>query len=174
MDAQESVRLVEASAGHIDQVVLLWRELIGYHERLDGAFTMQAGAERIFRDFALGHVEDEHAFVTLAFVADEPAGYIMVRVEALPPVFVRDRCALIQDLVVSERFRRRGIGRRLTRVAIEWARRLGLDTVQLQVATLNGPGVDFWHAMGFHEHLKLMRMDLDDPETRERRPGEGE
>jgi GNAT superfamily N-acetyltransferase len=69
-------------------------------------------------------------------------GFVDVRVEPWNEI------GWVHHLVVSRPYRRRGIGARLIQSAADWARRLGLRQLMLQVSTKNYPGLVFCQRLG--------------------------
>lgn len=57
--------------------------------------------------------------------------------------------AYLEDLVVADRFRRRGLGRALVAAAIDWARAAGLPGVMLETQDINVAACQLYAACGF-------------------------
>lgn len=72
-----------------------------------------------------------------------PAGFLIARVAA-------DEGEIL-NLVVRERFRRNGIGRRLVDAALDVARRAGAMAVFLEVAATNAAGRALYESVGFRK-----------------------
>ena len=163
-----SVHIIEADHIHLDDVISLWHELMQFHTELDQSFTAHPTAELAYRTYATEHINDDHGKLWIAYVRDTAIGYVMAQVQQLPPVFLLDRCILLQDLLVVPQYRRMGVGRALTRKVIDWSSGIGENLVQLHVASNNQAGIKFWEEMGFHEYIKLMRLDLKHEKTKRR------
>jgi ribosomal protein S18 acetylase RimI-like enzyme len=69
--------------------------------------------------------------------------------------------ALIEELVVDESHRGRGVGRRLVRQVTDLARAQGLREVEVATETTNTAARDFYRACGFHTEHVLLEMELD-------------
>jgi len=62
-------------------------------------------------------------------------------------------------LAVAEGMRRRGIGRRLMRAVLPWARRVGVRKIRLDVRAGNGAAIALYEAEGFvHEGLERAQI----------------
>jgi GNAT superfamily N-acetyltransferase len=86
----------------------------------------------------------EHCFlVAVRKNARDLLGYLTMRSD---PVH---RIALIQDLVVSQPYRRSRIGSRLLNVARQWAREHDLTQLTVEIQTKNHPGISFCQNAGF-------------------------
>ena len=57
---------------------------------------------------------------------------------------------LVEDVVVQEGFRGRGVGRRLVNALVDWAADRGLTRLQLLADDRNRPVLDFYRKMGWH------------------------
>jgi GNAT superfamily N-acetyltransferase len=57
---------------------------------------------------------------------------------------------LMEDVVVREDLRGRGVGRRLVNALVEWAADRGLTRLQLLADDRNRPALDFYRKMGWH------------------------
>ncbi len=68
--------------------------------------------------------------------------------------------AWVSDLFVSERYRRKGIGKRLMEIAEEIARRAGYDYIGLTVTTENERAIKLYSKLGYIEERKIMVKDL--------------
>ena len=80
-------------------------------------------------------------------------GFVSVLGRILPadPDEYKKEYALITDLVVSEPFRSRGVGRRLISLAEQYARDRGVNTIRLQATAGNHRGRRFYAAVGYRE-----------------------
>jgi GNAT superfamily N-acetyltransferase len=69
--------------------------------------------------------------------------------------------ALINELVVAEGVRGRGIGGKLVEAAISEARRLGMDEVEVGTEIENAAARSFYRRVGFDREYVLLGMELD-------------
>ena len=68
------------------------------------------------------------------------------------------RAGVVQfELGVDPGFRRRGVGRAMTRAALEWAQSADIHRVQLSVVAENGPARALYEAQGFEYEGTLRR-----------------
>lgn len=137
------ITIREAVEADATQVALLSSQL-GYPA--DSA----AIAERLVR------IADSIDSVVFVAVANESnlVGWIEVKeTEAL----VSGRTAGISGLVVDERFRRVGIGRKLVGRAEEWTRERGFDRIGVRSDAAREGSHDFYPSIGF-ELVKTQRI----------------
>jgi GNAT superfamily N-acetyltransferase len=69
-------------------------------------------------------------------------GYLTMRPEPIHQI------ALIQDIVVSRQFRRRGVGSRLLAVARIWSQEHGAKALMVETQSINYPAIEFLQAQG--------------------------
>jgi ribosomal protein S18 acetylase RimI-like enzyme len=67
---------------------------------------------------------------------------------------------LIDELVVAEEYRRRGIGKRLVAAAVDKCRQLGCREVEVSTQKTNLEAREFYKDCGFEEHAVLLEMHL--------------
>ncbi|RCX17715.1 L-amino acid N-acyltransferase YncA [Fontibacillus phaseoli] len=97
-------------------------------------------------------------------VEDERSGiiaYTILKVEETPaiPVFVVRRILYINDICVDIQFQGKGVGKRLFKQAIDYARESGAESLELGVSSFNESAIEFYKAMGMK--TKSLRMELD-------------
>ncbi|HZD55692.1 MAG TPA: GNAT family N-acetyltransferase [Anaerolineales bacterium] len=71
------------------------------------------------------------------------------QVVGLAGLILGEQEAELEPLVVSEPYRRLGIGRQLTEAAITAARTGGVHQIKVRPVARNKPAIAFYHAMGF-------------------------
>lgn len=80
-----------------------------------------------------------------ALEGDTLAGYIAVAVQ--PAVGEME----VYNIAVAEEFRRHGIGKRLLRLSLEAAWKLGAERAVLEVRVSNTPAIALYRSLGFKE-----------------------
>ncbi len=88
----------------------------------------------------------------LGSVREEPAGFVQLRWRWA--VWTRALDGWLEDLFVSERYRRSGLGRALGEAAIERARELGCVRLELDVDADNEAALALYRALGFSDNPK--------------------
>ncbi|UCF96625.1 MAG: GNAT family N-acetyltransferase [Spirochaetaceae bacterium] len=73
--------------------------------------------------------------------------------------------ALINELVVSESARRRGIGRKLVEAAIAVARVRGMEEIEVGTETGNHVARRFYKSMGFGQEYLLFGREFERPRS---------
>ena len=146
-----------------DALCLLWDEVdLPHRQRLPDIFRPPVGPVRE-RDYFLGLLADENVAIFLAEQASKPVGFLHA-LEAHSwdiPILVPRRYAIIDNLVVTERARRQGIGRLLMEEAEDWARKRGLKTVELTVYEFNLGAIALYEGMGYENLHRRMSKKLE-------------
>jgi ribosomal protein S18 acetylase RimI-like enzyme len=87
------------------------------------------------------------------FVADagQVVGIVIGLMRWAPqfPVFRKQHWAVLDGIAVDPKWRRRGIGKRLTRAVEEWAIEMGAPWVELNVYEFNAQARGFYEALGY-------------------------
>ncbi len=87
----------------------------------------------------------------LLLVADEDGSVVgMISIQPLISTAEGGAVGLLEDLVVYEECRGRGIGSLLLHKALDWAREQGFSRVQLLADRSNMNGLQFYSKHGFH------------------------
>jgi len=148
----------EAVASDYESLCVLFDEGDALHrENLPWIFQKPRGAVRE-RDYVLGLIADEAVGFFVAQVGDRLAGLICVMIREAPevPIFARRRYAMIDNVVVEEKFRRAGIGRALVEKAHEWAVAEGAESIELNVWEFNQEAIEFYRALGYETTSRKM------------------
>lgn len=98
-----------------------------------------------------------------AFIAEkdgEIIGYVMGGILKRPPVYKTAHEARINDIVVTKKWRRRGVGTKLLEAFADWAREKGMKYVTLNVLPENKVGLKFYKKLEFETILVNQRKML--------------
>jgi len=140
-----------AEPADLVSIAALFAELDALHpERLPERFAAPTGTARS-GDHLLGLVQAPTGALLLAEADGEVVGLVHLVLREAPalPVFVPRRFAVVEDLVVAVRARRRGIGRALMAAADAWARDRDAVSIELTVYDVNHEAAAFYRALGF-------------------------
>lgn len=141
----------------------LWRELMDHHQAIDPRFRLSTHAdERFLAYLELASNRDDYR-VRVATVGGAAVGFAVACVLPNSPVYRARWIGYINDLCVTARLRRRGIGRLLVDDAIAWLRAFGADSIEVYVAHANTEARAFWRRVGGRDYLE--RLSLNAPEV---------
>jgi len=141
----------------------LWWQMMVFHRDCDArAFALkpEAEAKQIWLKHLAECMDDEKQIVLVAEAGRELVGFGMGRLGEDPPCFDLPPHGFVTNFFVSERVRRRGIGRRLYEALAQHFRPLGVKEMRLGVAALNPVSNAFWRELGFEPAMVTMRRTL--------------
>ena len=153
----------EANQGDYEALCAIFAEADAMHrEALPHIFREAAGPARS-KDFVFEILADENAALFVAEHEGQIIGLVHVRVRETPdiPILVPRRYAVINDLVVKERFRRHGVGRALLERAERWALDKGATQVELVVWEFNKGAIAFYEELGYKTISRRMWKPLE-------------
>jgi len=108
----------------------------------------------------LERIRDENWLVLVAVIDQQIVGYCLATIQEYPPVYIDTRYGYIQDIAVTEKYRRDGFGARLFGKALEWLTERGISRVQLDAAANNPISRGFWMKMGFRDFMIRMSKEI--------------
>jgi ribosomal protein S18 acetylase RimI-like enzyme len=132
-----------------------------HRQKLPHIFRRPDGPVRE-REYILEQLADEDVVIFIAEVNRQVAGLVHVVVQDTPPIpiLVPRRWAMVDSVVVKERFRRRGIGRVLMDEAQRWALSRGATDIELSVFEFNEPARAFYESLGYETIRRRMGRQL--------------
>lgn len=149
-----------AVSGDKDAIMPLWKELADFHAALGPAYALDSDAGEMFRVRLEQTLADDDWRIFLAEDDGQPIGFLSALIRENPPAYRERSYGYVEDAVVAESSRRRGVGAALYRAATAWFRERGVKTVQLSAASANPVSLAFWRKQGFRDHMIRMRGEL--------------
>lgn len=148
----------KAQPGDIPGLSRLWMEFMEYHRRLDSDYELSEGALDRWVDYVTSKFEDESAQLFVADNGGELVAYTGAVIRDYPPVFTIQRYGFIEEIAVTEKYRRQGIARRLFEAAEKWLLSHQLDRIEVRIDSANPASQAFFRNRGFQDHVvALMR-----------------
>jgi ribosomal protein S18 acetylase RimI-like enzyme len=152
-----SIRM--AQAGDLDNLARLLDEVVLLHHDEDP--TQFLGPEAATHQRYLEErFQDPDAAI---FVADDkgtPAGVAVTVIREAPPFLNPNKFVLLENLAVTTKFRRTGVGRKLVDAAMLWARARDMKELDLHVYEFNHTAIHFYEALGFRTVSRRMKRSL--------------
>ena len=103
-------------------------------------------------------LNDASSYILVAAMEGTPVGFINFTIRQT--ILHRSPSALIDELVVAEEYRGKGVGKQLVLAAIEKCRQLGCCEVEVSTEKTNLKARKFYKRYGFEERGMLFEMDL--------------
>ncbi|MBT2971112.1 MAG: GNAT family N-acetyltransferase [Candidatus Thiodiazotropha sp. (ex Ctena orbiculata)] len=134
------MKIRQATAADIDTMSMLLGQLFSIEQDFTPDHMKQrTGLEKL--------LAMQDAYLVVAEDEDEVVG--MATLQLLISTAEGGRCGLIEDLVVSESYRGRGIGQALLEHLIQWADKKGLTRLQLLADRDNQSALAFYKKQGW-------------------------
>jgi ribosomal protein S18 acetylase RimI-like enzyme len=133
-----------------------------HREALPDVFRAPDGPGRS-EEYLASVIADENAALFVAQSDLEIVGLVQILLRETPdvPIMVPRRYAVVDTLVVKERFRRLGVGRRLMERAHQWAQAKGGTQVEVTVWEFNEGARAFYERLGYSTARRRMRRALE-------------
>ena len=129
---------------------------------LEGLVDAMDSTEGIDTEIALKNYErllsDAGSHFLVAAREGTPVGFINFTVRQT--ILHQGPSALIDELVVAEEYRGKGVGRQLVQAAIEKCRQIGCCEVEVSTEKANLKARKFYKQCGFEERGTLFEVDL--------------
>ena len=104
--------------------------------------------------------EDGDSRVLVWDEAGDLLGLCIARILRRPAIFAETERGEIEQLLVREPSRRRGIGRALAEAGLAWMGERGIRRAEIQVAAENVGARAFWRALGFEAAMDVLEKRL--------------
>jgi GNAT superfamily N-acetyltransferase len=159
-----SITVRHAAVEDIEALIDLYREFHEFHVK---GVPDRLKIPSFYDNKALrSKLEDILAAKDSAVVVAESDGQIVglaevyVREDEVNPYRVPYRYAHLQSMMVSETYRKRGIGKRLLRAAEQWARERDVAEMRLDVWEFEAGPLKFYENHGYRTHRRTMVQKL--------------
>jgi ribosomal protein S18 acetylase RimI-like enzyme len=160
MAQQEAVEYRRATEGDLDGIFELWWEMQSSHIPYDRVWygpRSKSACRPVWFDHVRNKLSDENSLIFIATVDGRPVGMVVGFVTDRPPVVASFKVLAIENAVVAEKFRQRGILRRLMATITAEARSRAVKAIKLSVHTAN-PARHAYERLGFAcQELTMMK-----------------
>jgi len=124
-----------------------------YDESLNLRWTHNDG-ERYFSDRIL----KENGFVEIAEFKNKIIGYLCGGISEREFYRRKAKYAELENMLVENSFRDKGIGTELTKNFIDWCKRNKVSYIAVTASAQNKQGIDFYRALGFKDYNLTLEM----------------
>lgn len=128
----------------------LWKELVEYHREIYNDSSIGGEHPEDYFDRHLAKTGANRIWV--ATVDSSVVGFVGLVVEGEE--------IKLDPIVVSKPFRRKGIGKKLVKIAISEAQKLGAKHLNVEPVARNVQAIAFYHELGF-TNLGLVQLFID-------------
>lgn len=96
--------------------------------------------------------------VFIAEINAEVVGFMLCRIKRVPQYMGGVLVGELSDMWISAKARRLGIGDKLSRLSIEWLRKQGAHSIEIQVLRDNEASWNLYERMGFQLEFRAGRL----------------
>ena len=144
----------------IDQLIKLQQVLMKEHKLMEPVlYNLSDDAEEKVRSFFLSSMESEEKFFYGAYEKNKLVGYAFGWIDSRPPILSIQKIGNLSDICVSSASRKKGVGKQLLNLFVNWCKDKGVETIQLMVLC-NNNAVDFYTKYGFRDFMRKMVFDI--------------
>lgn len=154
------ITIRKVSAKDVEAIVGLQSKLMKSHMPYSQVYQTKKNRDVVFRKYLKTLLKSKKHLVNVAIEAGQAVGYSIVSIQDLPPVYKIDRQAMVNDLFIERKSRRKGVGARLLRFAERWARKNGMKYIGLETDARNAPAIALYKKSGFGVYRYKMHKAL--------------
>ncbi|MBL7211028.1 MAG: GNAT family N-acetyltransferase [Desulfobacteraceae bacterium] len=158
MEMQVIIR--NAGEQDLDMIIELWKELMDFHKIRDQYFSRSSDGHEKFMEFISGHIASETSKVLVAEHDGNIVGHCLASISNYPPVFENKEYGSIDDLAVTESYRRTGVGEKLCQEIQKWFKEQKIQRIELRVAVTNEVSTSFWRKMGYRPYIEILYKEI--------------
>ncbi|MFH1565817.1 MAG: GNAT family N-acetyltransferase [bacterium] len=107
-------------------------------------------------------LNSEKATILVAELQDSILGFVFVSIRKVAgdPLLKERSYAVVDNMVVEEKYRNKGLGRILLTEAITWAKIKGITKMELNVWEFNQNAINFYEKLGFETISRKMKKKI--------------
>ncbi|MBV69748.1 MAG: hypothetical protein CMH52_00235 [Myxococcales bacterium] len=134
----------------LDQVVVLWGQLMEHHRSLEPRlYDTETHSPATWRAWVRRKLDESDSVIRVVERDGTVVGYILGSIGQRAPVYVVRTVGMIFDLVVDSDHRGQGLGRALVDDLTHEFNRRGITDIQVNYDPNNQEASYFWQALGF-------------------------
>ena len=157
------LKILEATKEDIPSLIKLNNEVQELHRNWYPEIFKKLDSNELKQWFieALGNINTK---IHIAFIDSFPVGYLISKIiNREENVFkYSSKCMDIDQIVISEKYRNKGIGKKILEEVTSYAKGLGIITISLSVLTKNSNAINAYTKMGFEPESIKMTLTLQD------------
>ena len=146
----------EAVPGDVSELKVLWTEFIDYHSDLDSDYTRSDDALANWVYYIDTKFDDDLAKILVAVEDEIVVGYIGAMIRMYPPVWTISKYGYIEEIAVTENFRRKGIASQLLTAAQKWLLSHGTSRIKVNIDSANEASQGFFRSQGFLDNTETL------------------
>jgi ribosomal protein S18 acetylase RimI-like enzyme len=148
-----------AEQNDYESLLPLFRQVHNYHVFVRPDLYKE-NSTPVEREFFESQLIDDKQHIFVAAIGKEIVGVIVTKEEEIPEnSFVKARKVLvINSLCVAETYRKKGIGKELTKFVFDFGKSLRVDSIELGVSEKNTSAIEFYRLIGMTTKSRKMEI----------------
>jgi len=143
-----------------DNITNLNYLLMKYHEKLDKYYNINKDHSKICSKYVKKLIRSKNALVLVAEVNGKIVGTMYGSIKKRPPVMKVKKFGHLGDAFILKKYRKRGIGGKLTKELMKWFKSKRVEFVELEVDVRNKIGLKSWKRLGFKSFMIKMKKPV--------------
>jgi ribosomal protein S18 acetylase RimI-like enzyme len=143
----------------LQRVIQLWKSFMDDPSAIDKPLPTHEENTKKQAQFLQELIRQDPRQVLVADREGELIGYVAYEIEQKAPIEMQQKRSFVHDLYVEPDHRRTGVGRSLLQACLDVIKSAGPHQVRIAVWVRNGKAIELYRAMGFTDHLLVMRIE---------------
>jgi GNAT superfamily N-acetyltransferase len=152
------IKIVKATVKDLEIIRSLNQELFHYDLQFDDSLNVNWPKKN--KKYYGDSIKSNNSCVLLIKVDDEVAGYLIGSISQSEDWRVVNKIAELENMLVVEKHRGKGLGSMLIQEFIEWARKKKVQRVRVVASAANEKTVHAYMKNGFAPYNNVMEMSL--------------
>jgi ribosomal protein S18 acetylase RimI-like enzyme len=154
------MELVRAEEHHLPAIGKLWWEFMLFHQAVDTWFTPREGSVSHFLEHHVSKfMHSDNGLVLVAIENGTVVGYSLSEIQGPSPATKQDKWGYIDQMAVTESYRRRGVGEKMYTEIMAWFEFKGVSRVELELTARNYISYSFWRKHGFKDYMHRLYLE---------------
>jgi GNAT superfamily N-acetyltransferase len=156
------MKIKKATLKDLKDILRLNKDLFTYETQFDKTYNQDWTYSDIGKDYFENRIEDKENALVLVARDDEGKilGYLCAHASRFPYRAINP-IAEVENMLVVEEHRRKGVGTKLVKEFNKWCQEKGIKRLKVGMLSKNTPAVSFYKKSGFEEFNLVLEKDID-------------
>jgi GNAT superfamily N-acetyltransferase len=161
-----TISIKTASPADADTLAKLNQHVHKLHLETVSHFFKQPASQEVVAFFR-EHLAKANWRAFIAYIDDTAVGYLLVTTGERPEntFSLARRWLYIDQISVEPDWQGQGVGRELMNVALQYARQVGLDNIEVDTWAFNNAAQSFFQSIGFQPKTRRFWLRLEDNQS---------
>jgi ribosomal protein S18 acetylase RimI-like enzyme len=160
MAAKATLRIRKARKQDLEAIQTLNYSLFLMDSRYDQALNKQWPHQKAGIEYFQDRIAGKHGVCLVAEVNNRVVGYLIGSFYDYVPPFRPVKKTELDNMIVEDKYRGRGIGTKLVQAFLKWSRAQGAQKALVVAYASNNKAISFYHSGGFKPLELKLEADL--------------